>query len=583
VIGSVKLTTDRSRRSAGKLLEKSVRSARSESSQSRHSADSSSHTRRKTPNHVSLRSSSVSSRGRHGVSGSSTTSHSISSSSKSSRSTASNPLADIMPSYLMDSHGLGRGLSSEKEMENRIADIIWGKFKDANSLSSGNSSSLGPPQDKATIVLTDVQGSTSLWEANPQAMQESLDIHDRILRRNCAFHNGYEIDTEGDAFFLAFHNPIDAFGFALKTQCDLYDTEWPSGILAIPAAAKEGCFCGLRVRMGIHQGHVESCRNEVTERTEYVGEAMNIAKCVEGMTHGGQILTTFQTWNVASYKAESVLDSPQVLDLGSYTLKPKGSDESPEFRIIQLVHSRLSFDYFAARRKPDSDSMLPLPSQGGRQFDAPITEGQLTASFHDAPHDNFEVTIAFVYFSQIENEIDDAKPIISELVKLVGELLVGTPGYQSQSNMLAFPDINEAVEFGLLLLDELKEKRVSAGGQIYTDLSKMVRFGCVHGTFLSMGPHRTTGRADYFGKIVNRAARITGKSELGTVNFGVIAEKEGAKLPQLKDKFVCKFKGTKQLKGVPEDMDLYEVTLDTGGNLPLGLSTNRGNLLAVEN
>jgi len=302
------------------------------------------------------------------------------------------------------------------------------------------------------------------------------------------------------------------------------------------------------------------------------------------MTHGGQILTTFQTWNIASQKAETDLDSPQVLDLGSHILKPKSSDESPECRIIQLVPSRLSFDYFAARRKPQSDNMLALPSQG-RQFDAPITEGQLTASFHDAPHDNFEVTIAFVYFSQIENEIDDAKPIISELIKMVGELLVGTPGYQSQSNMLAFPDINEAVEFGLTLIDELKEKRVTSGGEIYTDLSNMVRFGCIHGTFLSMGPHRTTGRADYFGTIVNRAARITAKSELGTVNFGVISEgkREDAKLPQLKDKFVSKFKGTKQLKGVPEDMDLYEVTLDTGGNLPLGLSTNRGNLLAVEN
>jgi len=489
----------------------------------------------------------------------------------------------MMPSYLMDSHGLSRGFNSEKEIENRIADIVWGKFRDANSLSSSNSSSLGPPQDNATIVLTDVQGSTSLWEANPQAMQEALDIHDRILRRNCASYNGYEIDTEGDAFFLAFHNPIDAFGFAVKTQCDLYDTEWPSEILAIPAAVKEGCFCGLRVRMGIHQGPVESCKNEVTERIEYVGEAMNIAKCVEGMTHGGQILTTFQTWNVASYKAESVLNSPQVLDLGSHVLKPKGSDKPLECRIIQLVPSRLSFDYFAARREPDSDSMPALPSQGGRQFDPPITEEQVTASFHDAPHDNFEVTIAFVNFSQIENEIDDAKPIISELIKLVGELLGGTPGYQSQSNMLSFPDINEAVQFGLLLIEALKERRVTAGDHVCTDLSKMVKFGCVHGTFLSMGPHRTTGRADYFGTIVNRAARITGKSELGTVNFGVIADKENPKLPLLKVNFVSKFKGKKKLKGVPEDMDIYEVTLDTMENVPLGLSTNGGKFMAIEN
>jgi class 3 adenylate cyclase len=82
---------------------------------------------------------------------------------------------------------------------------------------------------------------------------------------------------------------MDAFGFALATQSALFDTEWSKEILAIPAAKEEGSFKGLRVRMGIHHGSVTSCKNEVTGRTEYVGEAMNICKCVEGMTHGGQI------------------------------------------------------------------------------------------------------------------------------------------------------------------------------------------------------------------------------------------------------------------------------------------------------
>mmetsp|Transcript_30922 Transcript_30922/g.47158 ORF Transcript_30922/g.47158 Transcript_30922/m.47158 type:complete len:916 (-) Transcript_30922:74-2821(-) len=562
---------DRLRRSSGKK-DSSRRSVRRPRRRSRESS--------------SRRSSSRSSKNRQ--SSSSITSHSTSSKSASSFGSypGTNAFTEAMATFLADSHANIAGFNSEKEMENRIAEIVWGKFRDSKlsqtgmktdssavsstQLSSTEASSHGPPKDCATIVLTDVQGSTSIWEANPQAMQEALDVHDKILRKNCASYNGYEIDTEGDAFFLAFHTPMDAFGFALKTQLDLYETDWSPEILEIPVALSENAFRGLRVRMGIHQGPVKSCQNEVTGRTEYVGEAMNLAKCIEGMTHGGQILTTFDTWNAASYKAESSLNSPQVLDLGCHVLTPKG-DAPVERRILQLVPASLSYDYFAARRQPDVDGMQSLPAVKGRQFPPAITEEQVTASFHDAPHENHEVTIAFVYFSEIENQYENPKPIISDLIRLVGDLLVGTRGYHSQSNMLAFPDINEAVEFGLALMEELKEKRITAD---YSDLSEMIKFGCVHDTFLTMGPHKTTGRADYFGKVVNRAARITAKSALGTVNFGVLADNDGkTTLPRLKEKFVCHFKGVKELKGVQEEMGLYEVTLDTKENVPLGLLT----------
>mmetsp|Transcript_17700 Transcript_17700/g.26812 ORF Transcript_17700/g.26812 Transcript_17700/m.26812 type:complete len:788 (+) Transcript_17700:3-2366(+) len=471
----------------------------------------------------------------------------------------------------------------EKDMESRIAEMLFGKLMGSNfnaaltsensvpgTANSSTSSSSGPPSNNATIVLTDVQGSTSLWEADPQAMQTALDIHDKILRQQCAAHNGYEIDTEGDAFFLAFHTPSDAFNFGLKAQIALFEAEWSDDILKISAAEEDGCFRGLRVRMGIHHGPVKSCKNEVTGRTEYVGEAMNIAKCVEGMTHGGQILTTFETWNSASNQGGSNLELTQVVDLGYHALKPKGSEDDLERRIIQLVPESLAFDYFAARRRHDDaegTTKKAEPEKKGRQFDPPITEEQVAASFHDAPHVNHEVTIAFIYFNEIENQFDDPKPIVSDLIRLVGDLLVGTPGYHSQSNMLAFPDIAEAVEFGLNLLEELREKRLNN-----TDLSDLVKFGCVHDTFITMGPHKTTGRADYFGKVVNRAARITAKSDLGTVNFGVLADTNVKELPKLKDRYTYRFKGVKELKGVQEDMALYEVNFATKGSTPLGLS-----------
>jgi hypothetical protein len=236
--------------------------------------------------------------------------------------------------------------------------------------------------------------------------------------------------------------------------------------------------------------------------------------------------------------------------------------------MIQLVPASLSFDYFASRRIIQGENAAP-PAPNGRQFAPPITDEQVSASFHDAPYENNEATIAFVYFSEIENQYEDPKPIVAALIRLIGDLLIGTPGYHSQSNMLAFPDVNEAIQFGLGLMEELKETKLTDD---YADLSKLIKFGCVHDTFLTMGPHKTTGRADYFGKVVNRAARITAKSELGTVNYGVLADESVGNLPVLDRSILSELVGVKQLKGVQEDMALYQCTLDTR---PLGLQRGR--------
>mmetsp|Transcript_20280 Transcript_20280/g.30739 ORF Transcript_20280/g.30739 Transcript_20280/m.30739 type:complete len:513 (-) Transcript_20280:533-2071(-) len=481
----------------------------------------------------------------------------------------SEAFAVAMEKMVAESHAKGAGFGSGKEMENRIAEIVWGKFREANigqvktDRESSQASSLetsrhhSPPEDIATIVISDVEESTSIWEENSHAMQEAVSIHDKILRRNCDSFNGYEVDTEGDRFFLAFHTPLDAFLFALKTQLDLYKADWSSDLFSISAAAAENSFRGLRVRMGIHQGPVSSHRNEFTGRLEYYGEAMTIAKRIGAMSRGGQILTSSDTWNAASYKAESDMDSPQVLDLGNHFFSFKGGD-ARRCRILQLVPASLAYDYFAARRRPadrmlDADGVSASPITG-RQFEPLDTALRATSSFHDAPYENLEVTIAFIRFSEIEIQYEDPKPILSDLIRLVCDLLVGTRGYHCQNNMLAFPNISEAIEFGLGLMRALREN-------YYSELPDMITFGCVHDSFLAMGPHKTTGRADYYGKVVNRAAHVSATSELGTVNFGVSVDNSNPKLPLLKDEFDCHFKGVKELKGVQGDMAIYEVTL----------------------
>ena len=63
------------------------------------------------------------------------------------------------------------------------------------------------PTGTLTFLLTDIEGSTRLWQAAPDAMQVALARHDVILRRGIAAHGGYVFKTAGDAFFAAFTTP----------------------------------------------------------------------------------------------------------------------------------------------------------------------------------------------------------------------------------------------------------------------------------------------------------------------------------------------------------------------------------------
>ncbi|GFH09622.1 guanylate cyclase domain-containing protein [Haematococcus lacustris] len=73
--------------------------------------------------------------------------------------------------------------------------------------------------DKATLVITDVQGSSKLWELLPAGVMEaSMKLHDELTRRLAVIHLGYEWATEGDSFLLCFHTPEAAVTFATQLQ-----------------------------------------------------------------------------------------------------------------------------------------------------------------------------------------------------------------------------------------------------------------------------------------------------------------------------------------------------------------------------
>jgi class 3 adenylate cyclase len=98
------------------------------------------------------------------------------------------------------------------------------------------------PTGTVTLLFTDIEGSTRLLqELGRDRYAEALELHRRLLRQAFDGHDGYEVDCEGDAFFVAFASAEDAVAAAAAAQRALAEAAWPGGFQ-------------FRVRMGLHTG-----------------------------------------------------------------------------------------------------------------------------------------------------------------------------------------------------------------------------------------------------------------------------------------------------------------------------------------
>jgi len=410
-------------------------------------------------------------------------------------------------------------------------------------------SSVKIPKGNITIVYTDIQSSTSLWEADALSMKEALSLHDSIIRKCYSTHNGYEISTEGDAFHLAFQHPVDAFSFCLQAQIDLYNAKWPDALQSLKEAKLDEVHAlnGLRVRMALHHGPTTSAIHKMTQRTFYKGETALVAKSLGDICHGGQILTTVSTWGNVSGMAERYLGSPQVLHCGEHVLH----DSILSQKLVQLVPKIFAFDYFSFH---GSRGGQEAEKQGGRRFRALKSKKQVCSDFASAPYVNGNVTLVFVYtVYAISNLTDTAKTRnLFLLAKVVRTQLQHSDhiGYECQEEdgawMLAFQSTAAAASFGLKLIDRLDRAPLK------------VKIGIHSGKFASMGPHPVTGRADYFGPVVNRSARIAAGADPAQVLVGVAVEdgEEEVEAPDLGD-VGSRFLRKEKFKGVSKEIAVY--------------------------
>jgi predicted ATPase/class 3 adenylate cyclase len=190
------------------------------------------------------------------------------------------------------------------------------------------------PSGTVTLLFTDVQGSTRLWEAEPDAMAVALRRHDDIIRYAVAAH-GYVFKTVGDQFCIAFETPRQAVDAALSAQLALTHAEWPT-------------TRPIKVRMGLHTGETE-------ERDgDYFGPVVNRVARLEAAAHGGQVLLSGAT---AELIRDALPEEATLTDMGQHRLKDLGRPE----HVFQLTVPGLpeEFPPLASLDSPELPNNLP--------------------------------------------------------------------------------------------------------------------------------------------------------------------------------------------------------------------------------
>jgi len=429
--------------------------------------------------------------------------------------------------------------------------------------------------DDVTMVFTDVQGSTSLWEACPSAMEHALRLHDATMRKMAAKHQGYEVTTEGDAFQIAFHDPLDAVGFCLDVQTELMKCNWPAAILQHKDACVscDNTWKGLRVRMGAHTGRpAHVTKHEVTGRVRYAGLSVVLAKAIEDVCNGGQILLSAACFSSIDGQLTQ-LGSPQVVDLGEHVLKAHGLNGSlpgqvgtHAVHLLQLTPASLAYDYFMYN---DDVSCV---CGSGRLFD-PITSMKQTVLGFDESPSGPSVTLCFA-FTQGGKDLAASMPDLADtslglLRQCVRSVLRDSKmGYECQEDegafMLAFKSMEDAAAVAAQIQVELSHlpwpAELTNADPRYSEGLRMA-IGVLSGAYTSRGPHASTGRSDYFGPIVNRAARIAAAAHAGQVLLGAEVHASEPPVLNLPSGAVLNRLGAFSLKGIDCPIVLHELSV----------------------
>jgi predicted ATPase/class 3 adenylate cyclase/DNA-binding CsgD family transcriptional regulator len=175
------------------------------------------------------------------------------------------------------------------------------------------------PTGTVTLLLADVEGSTRLWETQPEQMTAAMARMNQVVSDTIATHSGVRPveQGEGDSFVAAFARASDAVACALELQ-------------RAPLAP-------IRLRIGIHTGEIQ-----LRDEGNYAGPTINRTARVRDLGHGGQTLLSGAT---EALVLDRLPDDVWLSDLGTHSLRDLPRPE----RVMQLCHPDLANEFPSLR------------------------------------------------------------------------------------------------------------------------------------------------------------------------------------------------------------------------------------------
>src|SRR5713101_507389 len=190
------------------------------------------------------------------------------------------------------------------------------------------------PMGTVTLLFTDIEGSTRLLQQVCERYAGLLEACRSLLRAAFFEFHGHEVDTQGDAFFVAFARASDAVAAAVAGQRALFTHAWPEGIT-------------VRVRMGLHTGEPQRSAEG------YVGLGVHHAARIMSAGHGGQVLLSQTTRDLVEH---DLPDDVSLRDLGAHRLK----DLQHPSHLFQLIIGGLPADFPPLKTLDTHPNNLPV-------------------------------------------------------------------------------------------------------------------------------------------------------------------------------------------------------------------------------
>jgi predicted ATPase/DNA-binding SARP family transcriptional activator len=214
------------------------------------------------------------------------------------------------------------------------------------------------PSGTVTFLLTDIEGSTALFERLGEVFARTLRQHHALLRQTIARHGGQEVKEVGDGFVVAFARADAALACAIAAQRALSRQEERNATdSSYPPAQRSGQSlpsASLHVRMALHTGDVTA------DAADYHTPVLNRAARMLTAAHGGQVLCSEAT---ATLLRRDLPPDLRLVDLGCYRLR----DVSGAERLYQVSYPDMPVPSFPPLRAPTAYA-TNLPAQLTRFF-----------------------------------------------------------------------------------------------------------------------------------------------------------------------------------------------------------------------